>query len=46
MQSPGYKPSDQAKLAARAREYDFYLSHGMEDPQYSKAWRLYDPRAT
>jgi hypothetical protein len=44
MQSAGYEPSDYAKLAAREREYDFYLAHGMEDPLYSKEWRLYYPR--
>jgi hypothetical protein len=44
MQSAGYSHSDHAKLSARAREYDFYLAHGMKEPQYSKEWRLYYPR--
>jgi hypothetical protein len=43
MQAANYRPSDRAKLAARAREYDFYLAHGMKNPKYSNVWRLYYP---
>jgi hypothetical protein len=43
LQSAGYNHKDYATLALRARGYDFYLTHGMAEPQYSQTWRLYYP---
>jgi predicted transcriptional regulator of viral defense system len=43
MQATGYRTADVGKLAARARNHDFYLTHGMKNPAYSSAWRLYYP---
>ena len=41
MQTAGYGVSD--TFMARQREFDFYLAHGIKDPNYSKTWRLFYP---
>ena len=43
MQAAGYGSGDYGKLATRAREHDFYLTHSMKNPTYSATWRLHYP---
>jgi hypothetical protein len=42
MHAAGYDVSD--TIMAHRRKFDFYLAHGMKDPNYSKTWRLFYPR--
>lgn len=42
MQVTGYSVGD--ALIGRPRNYDFHLAHGMQNPIFSKEWRLYYPR--
>ena len=44
MEKTGHPETSYAKLRALGLDYDFYLVHGMEEPDYSKEWRLFHPR--
>ncbi|MDQ2079024.1 hypothetical protein RA307_02440 [Xanthobacteraceae bacterium Astr-EGSB] len=44
MHNTGYPEESCAKLRALGLEYDFYLAHEMEEPQYSENWRVFYPR--
>jgi hypothetical protein len=43
MQRAGYPEKSCAKLRALGLNHDFYLTHGLKKPEYSKDWRLYYP---
>lgn len=44
MQKTGYPEKNFRKLRAMGLNYDFYLTHEMKEPAYSKEWRLYHPK--
>jgi predicted transcriptional regulator of viral defense system len=44
MERAGYKPAQLDRLRGMGLDFDFYLTHGMREPEYSKEWRLYHPR--
>ena len=44
MERAGYKPAQLERLRSMGLDFDFYLTHGMREPEYSKEWRLYHPR--
>jgi hypothetical protein len=44
MERAGYEERRYGLLRQPGLKYDFYLSHGMKDPEYSKPWRLFYPR--
>jgi hypothetical protein len=43
MQRAGYPEKSCAKLHELGLSHDFYLAHGMQQPKYSKDWRLFYP---
>jgi hypothetical protein len=43
MQEAGYSDSALHELRALGLKYDFYLGHGLQEPKYSKEWRLFYP---
>lgn len=43
MQKAGYPEKSCAKLRLPGLNHDFYLTHGLYEPEYSKDWRLYYP---
>jgi hypothetical protein len=45
MQKTGYPEKSFNKLRAKGLNYDFYLTHEMKEPAYSKEWRLYHPKS-
>ncbi len=44
MQETGYPEKSCAKLRALGLNHDFYLAHAMQEPEYSKHWRLFYPK--
>jgi len=44
MQRAGYSESATARLRALGLKHDFYLAHGIHEPEYSEKWRLFYPR--
>jgi len=44
MERAGYKPAQLERLRSMGLDFDFYLTHGMREPEYCKEWRLYHPR--
>lgn len=40
----GHSEKNYAKLRELGFEHDFYLAHGISDPEYFKEWRLFCPR--
>jgi predicted transcriptional regulator of viral defense system len=44
MQKAGYPASGLAQLSALGLNHDFYLAHGLQQPEYSKDWRLFYPK--
>jgi predicted transcriptional regulator of viral defense system len=44
MQKTGYPEEGYAKLGALGLNHDFYLTHGMQQPEYSTTWRLFYPK--
>ena len=44
MQKTGYPEKSCAKLSALGLSHDFYLAHGLQQPEYSKNWRLFYPK--
>lgn len=43
MERAGYKPAQVERLRGLGLDFDFYLTHGMREPEYNKEWRLYHP---
>jgi predicted transcriptional regulator of viral defense system len=43
METAGYGEKRSSILRDLGLNYDFYLSHGLKQPQYSKRWRLFFP---
>jgi len=43
MERAGFSAEECAKLRRLGTKFDFYLIHGMKNPQYDKRWRLYFP---
>jgi hypothetical protein len=44
MQMAGYPENVLAQLRALGLSHDFYLAHGLQQPEYSKDWRLFYPK--
>jgi hypothetical protein len=44
MQWTRYPEKSCAKLRALGLSHDFYLAHGLQEPEYSKDWRLFHPK--
>jgi len=44
MQMAGYSEKSCGRLRALGLNHDFYLAHGMQQPEYSKDWRLFYPQ--
>ena len=44
MQKAGYPKEYFVQLRALGLNYDFYLDHGMQQPEYSEDWRLFYPK--
>jgi predicted transcriptional regulator of viral defense system len=44
MERAGYGDKRYAMLRQLGLEYDFYLTHGMQQPAYSRDWRLFYPK--
>jgi hypothetical protein len=44
METAGYPAVICAKCRALGLDFDFYLAHAMNDPEYTKSWRLYYPK--
>ena len=43
MQQAGYPEHSYAKLRELGLEHDFYLDYGMQQPAYSREWRVFYP---
>jgi hypothetical protein len=44
MQTTGYPESSYVKLRAPGLNYDFYLAHALQKPEYSQDWRVFYPK--
>jgi predicted transcriptional regulator of viral defense system len=44
MERAGYGDRRSGMLSQFGLEHDFYLTHGMQQPEYSKEWRLFYPK--
>lgn len=44
MQRGGYEESRWHRLKDLGLNYDFYLAHGLHDPEYDPEWRLFYPK--
>ena len=44
MQKAGYPETKIAQLRALGLNFDFYLAHGIQQPEYSEDWRLFYPK--
>lgn len=44
MQRAGYEESRWRRLKDLGLNYDFYLAHGLRDPEYDSGWRLFYPK--
>jgi hypothetical protein len=44
MQRAGYPEPGIDQLRALGLNHDFYLAHGLQQPEYSKDWRLFYPK--
>lgn len=44
MDRAGFGDNRTSLLRRLGLEHDFYLAHGMQDPQYSSEWRVFYPR--
>ena len=44
MQRVGYEEHRYSPLQALGLDFDFYLTHGMKNPQYNSDWRLFFPQ--
>jgi predicted transcriptional regulator of viral defense system len=44
MQEAGYPKQAVDQLSALGLDHDFYLAHGLQQPEYSQDWRLFYPK--
>jgi predicted transcriptional regulator of viral defense system len=44
MQRAGYAPDRYEMLREPGTNFDFYITHAMEDPVYDSTWRLFHPK--
>ena len=44
LEKAGYSPTQLELFENYKREFDFYLTYQIEDPEYSSKWRVYYPR--
>jgi len=44
MERAGYQEKQWLRLRQLGTHFDFYLVHGMKDPQYDASWRLFHPQ--
>jgi hypothetical protein len=44
MQKTGYPEKSCAKFRTLGINNDFYMTHGLHEPEYSQDWRLYYPK--
>jgi len=44
MEKAGYPEQEIKQLRALGLDHDFYLAHGMPQPEYSQGWRLFYPK--
>ncbi len=44
MERAGYGDKRYSMLRQLGLEFDFYLAHGMQEPEYSREWRLFFPK--
>ena len=44
MQRAGFQPKQYERLKALGLQFDFYLAHGIKDPDYDAEWRLFHPK--
>lgn len=44
MERAGYAAERIKRFAATPKKFNFYLTHGMKDPEYVESWRLFVPR--
>ncbi len=44
MERARYNDKRYAMLNELGLKFDFYLSHGMKEPEYSSKWRLFFPK--
>lgn len=44
MEKAGYSKDCVDQLRAIGQTHDFYLAHGLKEPEYSKDWRLFYPK--
>jgi predicted transcriptional regulator of viral defense system len=44
MERSGYGDKRYMRLRQLGLNHDFYLTHGMQEPEYSKEWRLFYPK--
>lgn len=45
MEKAGYPKEQYERLRSLGLNFDFYLAHGVKDPEYHPAWRLYSPKS-
>jgi predicted transcriptional regulator of viral defense system len=44
MERAGYRSEQYERLRGLELGFDFYLAHGIKDPEYHQEWRLYTPK--
>jgi hypothetical protein len=44
LEKAGYSESQLAFMERQGKDFDFYLDYGLQNPVYSKRWRLYIPQ--
>ena len=44
LQRAGYEESRWRRLKDLGLKFDFYLAHGLRDPEYDAEWRLFFPK--
>jgi hypothetical protein len=44
MERAGYDPAQYGRLKALGLEYDFYIGHGIREPEHNSDWRLFFPK--
>jgi len=44
MERAGYPPEKTNRLSRLPKRFNFYLTHGMKNPEYVEAWKLFVPR--
>lgn len=44
MERTGFPENHWQRLQKLGLDFDFYLQHGMEDPEYDDRWQLFYPK--